>query len=174
MRADFFEYVPQFKLMIAGNHKPGQRSVDEAMRRRLHLIPFTVTIPKEERDPYLAEKLHEEWPGILQWAIDGCLAWQQKRLNPPGVVRDATSEYMEAEDAVGRWIEEACKAGPGLSAKAADLFANWKIWCDVAGEYAGSQKRFSQMLEARGYTKEREGGTGRRVFRGLELKSEGM
>jgi phage/plasmid-associated DNA primase len=42
--------VPQFKLVIAGNHKPSIRNVDEAMKRRLHLIPFTVTIPPEKRD----------------------------------------------------------------------------------------------------------------------------
>jgi putative DNA primase/helicase len=67
MRQDFFEFTPQFKLLIAGNHKPSLRSVDEAMRRRFHLIPFNVTIPLEERDPNLAEKLkaegQESWLG---------------------------------------------------------------------------------------------------------------
>lgn len=86
MRQDFFEYVPQFKLLIAGNHKPSLRSVDEAMRRRFHLIPFTVTIPAEQRDITLGDRLKEEWPGILSWAIDGCLDWQQKRLAPPKAV----------------------------------------------------------------------------------------
>jgi putative DNA primase/helicase len=74
MRQDFFQYVPQFKLVIAGNHKPGLRSVDEAIRRRLHLIPFTVTIPPEERDLELPDRLREEWGGILQLAIEGCNA----------------------------------------------------------------------------------------------------
>src|SRR5262249_3002281 len=50
MRQDFFEYLPQFQLIIAGNHKPGLKSVDEAIRRRFNLIPFTVTIPPGERD----------------------------------------------------------------------------------------------------------------------------
>ena len=77
MRQDFFEFMPQFKLIIAGNHKPGLRSVDEAIRRRFNLVPFTVTIPPEERDPKLAEKLKAEWPGILQWMIEGCLEWQR-------------------------------------------------------------------------------------------------
>jgi len=94
MRQDFFEYVPQFKLLVAGNHKPGLRSVDEAIRRRMHLIPFTVTIGEQERDPALAEKLKAEYPGILQWAIDGCLMWQQDGLNPPEIVRSATSDYF--------------------------------------------------------------------------------
>jgi putative DNA primase/helicase len=72
MRQDFFEYVPQFKLLIAGNHKPGLRSVDEAIRRRFNLVPFTVTIPPEERDEGLPEKLKAELPGILAWMIRGC------------------------------------------------------------------------------------------------------
>ena len=67
MRQDFFEYTPQFKLLIAGNHKPGLRSVDEAIRRRLHLIPFTITIPAEERDPELSDKLKAEASAILNW-----------------------------------------------------------------------------------------------------------
>jgi putative DNA primase/helicase len=50
MRQDFFEYRPAFKLVIAGNHKPSLRSVDEAIRRRFHLIPFALTIPAAERD----------------------------------------------------------------------------------------------------------------------------
>jgi putative DNA primase/helicase len=68
MRQDFFEYRPQFKLIIAGNHKPALRSVDEAIRRRLHLVPWNVVIPPAERDKKLGEKLRAEWPGILAWA----------------------------------------------------------------------------------------------------------
>jgi len=72
MRQDFFEYKPQFKIVIAGNHRPGLRSVDEAIRRRFNLVPFATTIPSEERDPELTEKLRNEWPGILAWLIQGC------------------------------------------------------------------------------------------------------
>src|SRR5262249_9400947 len=67
MHQDFFEFIPKFKLMIAGNHKPSLRSVDEAIRRRFNLVPFSVTIPAEERDETLAERLRTEWPGILDW-----------------------------------------------------------------------------------------------------------
>ena len=72
MRQDYFTFTPQFKLVVAGNHKPGLRTVDEAMRRRFNLLPFTVTIPASERDAELGDKLRAEWPGILQWAIEGC------------------------------------------------------------------------------------------------------
>ena len=71
MRQDFFDFTPTHKLIITGNHKPSLRTVDEAMRRRLLLVPFTVQIPPGERDPRLAEKLSAEWPAILRWMIDG-------------------------------------------------------------------------------------------------------
>ena len=109
MRQDFFEFTPQFKLIIAGNHKPGLRSVDEAIRRRFNLIPFTVTIPPEERDDTLGEKLQAELPGILAWMIEGCTIWQKQGLNPPRVVTDATAAYLESEDAIAAWIEDCCE-----------------------------------------------------------------
>jgi hypothetical protein len=110
MRQDFFEYVPQFKLIVAGNHKPGLRNVDKAIRRRLHLVPFTVTIGEQEQDPNLASKLKAEYPGILQWAIKGCVAWTERGLDPPVSVRDATEGYLAAEDVVGR-LRSAAWAG---------------------------------------------------------------
>ena len=90
MRQDFFTYNPCFKLLIAGNHRPALRGVDEAIRRRMNLIPFAVRIPPEERDPDLPEKLRMEWPGILKWAIAGCLEWQRIGLSPPAAVTEAT------------------------------------------------------------------------------------
>ena len=155
MRQDFFEYLPQFKLIVAGNHKPGLRSVDEAIRRRLHLIPFTVTIGEKERDPQLAEKLKAEYPGILQWAIEGCLTWQRDGLNPPTVVRDATSQYLTAEDAIGRWIGDRCELDPHCWCSSTALYRDYEGWCAQAGERCGSQKRFTQALEARGFERER-------------------
>jgi putative DNA primase/helicase len=151
MRQDLFEFTPQLKLLITGNHKPGLRSVDEAMRRRFNLIPFTVTIPPEERDLDLARKLKAEWSGILQWMVDGCLAWQQDGLRPPEIVKAATAAYLEGEDAHTTWIEECCEADPQEWTTAADLYASWKAWADKSGEYAGSTKRFAQAMESHGY-----------------------
>jgi putative DNA primase/helicase len=98
MRQDFFEYAPQFKLVIAGNHKPGLRSVDEAIRRRFNLVPFTITIPLGERDEKLSDKFRNELPGILAWMIQGCLEWQTKGLAAPEEVKSATAAYLEAEE----------------------------------------------------------------------------
>jgi putative DNA primase/helicase len=160
MRQDFFQYTPQFKLVIAGNHKPGLRTVDEAMRRRFNLLPFTVTIPPEERDGDLGEKLKTEWPGILQWAIEGCLAWQRDGLNRPMAVTSATKEYFTEEDALARWMEDHTERKDGAWESATALFIDWKAWADSNGEYVGSQKRFSENLAARGYRQVRRN-TGR-------------
>jgi putative DNA primase/helicase len=155
MRQDLFAFRPQLKLLITGNHKPGLRSVDEAMRRRFNLIPFTVTIPPAERDPELVDKLRAEWPGILAWMIQRSLAWQRSGLRPPVTVREATAMYLEGEDALAAWIDDCCAVDPQAWAKSAELFASWKEWAERSGEYTGSQRRFAQTLEGRGYPRRR-------------------
>ena len=166
MRQDLFEFKPQLKLFITGNHKPGLRSVDEAMRRRIHLIPFTVTIPPGDRDPDLIEKLMDEWPGILRWMIEGCLAWRETGLRPSKVVRSATDAYLQAEDAMAAWIEEA-SLDPNGWESTTNLFASWTAWSTKAGEYTGTMRRFVQNLETRGFAPERRRAA--RGFRGLRL-----
>lgn len=169
MHQDFFTYTPQFKLLIAGNHKPAIRNIDEAMRRRMHLIPFTITVPPEKRDPLLTEKLLAERDGILAWALEGCLMWQQFGLKQPATVVQATEEYFEAEDAMGRWLAERCNLGPNQKALTATLFNDWKQWAELAGEYTGTQRRFSDALLARRFEKWRNS-MGVRGYVGLDLK----
>jgi putative DNA primase/helicase len=169
MRQDFFEYTPQFKPVIVGNHKPAIRNIDEAMKRRMHMIPFTVTIPPERRDGRLTEKLLAERDGILAWAVAGCLAWQREGLKPPACVVSATEEYFEAEDALGRWLDERCVRAPNAKSLTAELFTDWKQWAEAAGEFVGAQRRFSDLLITRGVEKWRNG-AGVRGFQGIGLK----
>lgn len=170
MRQDFFEFFPQFKLFVAGNHKPAIRNIDEAMKRRLHLIPFTITVPPERRDKHLQQKLLAERDGILAWAVQGCLDWQRLgRLDPPQQVLEATEEYFEAEDALGRWLEERCVRAPNAKSLTAELFNDWKQWAEAAGEFIGAQRRFSDLLITRGLEKWRNG-MGVRGFQGIGLK----
>jgi putative DNA primase/helicase len=169
MRQDFFTYMPNFKLFIAGNHKPGLRSVDEAIRRRMNLFPFDVKIPPGERDAELPEKLKAEWPGILKWMIAGCLEWQLIRLAAPKAVTDATKEYFDTEDALGLWLLECCQTGSNDKATSRELFASWTQWTARTGEYTGTLKRFSQNLIARGFKSDRNNrGAG---FIGVSLRS---
>jgi P4 family phage/plasmid primase-like protien len=170
MRQDDFEFTPKFKLMIAGNHKPSLSSVDHAIRRRLHLIPFTVTIPESECDRNLPEKLKTEWPGILAWATEGCLEWQKLGLAPPAIVREASEAHFAEEDILGRWIEERCAVDKSYSALLANLFEDWKLWTETSRESTGSQKSFSQNLVDKGFKRGRQGGTGQKLFFGLALR----
>jgi putative DNA primase/helicase len=170
MRADYFEYVPAFKLVIAGNHKPSLRTVDEAMRRRIQMLPFTITIPETERDPQLTERLRKEWPGILQWAIEGCLEWQRTGLSVPEVVREAGSNYLQAEDTVQAWIDDCCESRTGAWSASAILYASWQRYAEASGEVACSQKRFAAWLEAKGFHPHRT--TGARGFNGIRLRDD--
>ncbi len=153
MRQDYFDYCPAFKLIIAGNHKPSLRSVDEAIRRRFHMIPFAITIPKDQRDLELADKLKAEWPGILRWIIGGCVEWHRNGLQPPKAIQDATAAYLEAEDGLAAWIDDKCERDPTAWESLADLFASWADWAKHFGENPGTAKHFSSTLEARGFLK---------------------
>ena len=170
MRQDFFEYVPAFKLFITGNHKPSLRSVDEAIRRRFHLVPFAVTIPAENRDPDLGEKLRSEWPGILAWLIDGCLQWQGLSLRPPQAVLDATKAYLEAEDAISAWLDEKCERDAAAWESSTALYSSWKAWAELNGEPPSSMKHLSQKLESRGWQRFRK--TSGAGFNGIRIQPD--
>src|SRR5262245_24808976 len=171
MRQDFFDFVPTFKLFIVGNHKPRLSSVDEAMRRRLLLVPFTVQIPPAERDPELPRKLGAEWPAILRWCIDGCLEWQRVGLAPPAIVRDATDAYFADHDTLQQWLDDCTHdAAQAVFTRTATLFSSWKLWCEDRNLKPGSANVLSEALADRGCKKGREGGTGRRGFCGIAIK----
>jgi putative DNA primase/helicase len=174
MRQDDFEFFPQFKLFMMGNNQPTLRNVDEAMRRRLRLVPFTVTIPEADRDHDLAEKLKAEWPAILRWAVDGCLEWQRIGLAPPAAVRDATNEYFAEQDTFSMWLDDACtiKAGDGdLQERAADLYESWATYSTNGGGSKPSMKSFSTKMTARGFSRREIGHAKHRGFSGVRLKT---
>lgn len=151
MRQDFFEFTPAFKLIIAGNHRPGLRSVDAAIRRRFHLVPFSVTIPPVERDPDLPEKLKAEWPAILRWIIDGCLEWQAEGLRPPHAVTAATDAYLEQQDAMSAWLSESCALDDSARETAKTLFSSWSKWAHAAGVLPGKRTAFLDSLRKKGF-----------------------
>jgi putative DNA primase/helicase len=167
MRQDFFEFMPQFKLVIVGNHRPSFQGVDEAIRRRIHLVPFTVTIPEKDRDPDLGEKLRKEGGGILQWAIDGCAEYRRIRLSPPKIVTEATEKYLIEEDSFGRWVEECCTIDPKMFGNGNVLWNSWKEWAERNNDPVGSRKNFAQVMEQHGYKPEKY--QGKRGFWGITL-----
>jgi putative DNA primase/helicase len=168
MRGDFFEYSPTFKLVVAGNHKPSLNRVDEAIRRRFHLVPFTVTIPEHRRDPDLAAKLQAEWSAILQWMIEGCQEWNDHGLAPPAAVSDATKEYFASQDTIRNWLAECTVEDVNAEALASELFQSWKGWCTESNEFVGSARSFSQRLRDLG-TPSRHSMKGE-LYRGFRLR----
>lgn len=165
MRGDPFEFSPVFKLWIAGNHRPVLRNPDPAMRRRLHLMPFTFVPIKP--DPKLMEALRAEREGILQWAIDGCLKWQEKRLQPPKVVTAATDEYFEEQDSLAAWVAERCERKPLAETSSRAMFTDWKRWTEARGEQAGTEKRFAEGMQRHAAKKRVTAGM---MFMGFTLK----
>ena len=169
LRQEFFDFTPTHKVWMYGNHKPVIKGTDEGIWRRIHLIPFAVQIPVSEQDPNLKAKLAEELPGILAWAVRGCLDWQKHGLSVPESVKEATADYRAEMDVVSAFIEECCTTGQNHYAKWKELYAAYTDWCNVNGERAESGKRFGNTLTERGY--KADNGTGNVAIRwGLGLK----
>jgi putative DNA primase/helicase len=165
MRQDFFEFTPQFKLVLIGNHKPTLRNVDEATRRRFNIVPFIERPAKPDKQ--LERKLRAEWPGILRWMIAGCIEWQQHGLIRPSVVTEATEEYFSEQDVIRQWTEECCDTGRrSLSDTTANLFKSWSAYALEAGEKPGTKKWFTQSLVRLGFERTRNP-TGHRNKRGF-------
>lgn len=152
------EFRPTFKLAIATNHRPTV-SADPAVWRRLALVPFTVTITAEQRDPDLGTKLELEASGILNWLISGCIEWQQHGLQIPTEVTAATEAYRQAEDTLGDWLAECCDtSNPRATERSKGLFQSYCAWADRTGEEVLSQDRFGRELTSRGFGKARTSG----------------
>ena len=173
MRENFFEFEPTHTIFLVANHKPVVRGADYAMWRRIRVVPFEVTIPERERDPRLLERLAGERAGILRWAIEGCLAWQQEGLGLPEAVLAATDDYRTEMDPVGAWVEECCLEHPQAQASAAELWESFRDWAKRAGEEGTrTQTAFGRRLGARAGLEPGKGPAGRRVWTGIRL-SEG-
>ena len=168
MRGNPFDFEPSHKLLFTGNYKPTIRSTDEAMRRRLLLVPFTVQIPPSQRDPHLAEKLKPEWPAILRWMVDGCLEWQRGGLKVPESVRTATDEYLADQDTLRQWADECLVNDPFAFTASKMLFASWKAWCDERNLSPGTETGFADSFADRGYERRRTNSA--RGFKGISLR----
>lgn len=172
--AEYFDFVPQFKLFLSTNHKPTIRGVDRAIWRRIKFIKFPVELPEEEWDGDLPEKLKAQAPGILAWAVRGCLWWYRDGLGVPQEVLDATAEYQAEMDILKDFLDEKCVIAPGASALAGDLYHAYLAWADEAGltdkERLG-QRSFGLALSERTFTRIRSGG--KHTWRGLALRDRG-
>ncbi|QJD90141.1 DNA primase [Duganella dendranthematis] len=163
-----FTFVPTHKMFVAGNHKPVIKGTDEGIWRRMRLIPFPVSFKKEDRDPNLESKLKAELPGILNWAIRGCLDWQHHGLPIPKAVAAATAEYRSEMDVVGSWIRECCVEGPYLEMVFDEAYESFSTWAKDYFGFSYTKRKLGMLLIERGYEKAK---TAKRKYIGLGLRT---
>jgi putative DNA primase/helicase len=170
---EYFEFTPAAKFWLATNHKPEIRSGGEALWRRLHLLPFTVTIPEAKRDRRLARRLRGELPGILRWAVEGCLEWQATRtFAVPEVVSQATEEYREESDLIGAFLDDCCEVGNGLVEPMIRLYDKYKEWAELQGiRLPMTQNALGRRLTERGFPRNRVGDPKVTVRYGVALRT---
>ena len=166
---EWFEFVPQFKLWLPGQHRPRIGGNDTGAWRRVRVIPFDVTIPYEQQDRNLSEKLRAEWPGILAWCVEGCLRWQANGLGAPDPVMAAVNEYRDSQDLAGPWIKEFCQFAPSYSGFTADLYAAYRAWADASNTPCLSMIRWIERIIREGGV-ERYKSAGMSRLRGVALR----
>ena len=175
-----WQFDPTHKVVLCTNHRPKIKGTDHAIWRRLRLVPFTVkfwspdeneTGPLElKQDKELPDRLREEYEGLLAWAVRGCVEWQAHGLGRPASVADATADYRNDEDIVGRFIADCCVAGPAVTVIFGQLYSAIEVWCEDVGEDVPSKKFVGRYLQHQAYTKVK----GRPVaYQGAGLKAKG-
>ena len=179
MRGDFFEFERGHKHLIYGNHRPQLRTVDQAMRARLHVVPFKAVFTDElgNRDPNIAAKLREEAPAILAWLIEGHIKWQEDgfALRKCRAVQEETQEYFEAQSTPLLWVAERCERVPNderpvaMLHGASVLYHDFAQWKEARGETPMSMTRWGEWM-GHNFIKVRHGGV---KYRGLKLIREG-
>ena len=170
---EFFEYVPQFKVFLAVNHKPIIKDTTNSIWRRIKIMEFNNTFTEQERDKnFPAKIMAKELPGILAWAVQGCLDWQQNGITAPDIVAAATRDYREEMDSFSHFFMECCVVKENARVTNKMLRAKYEEWCKENGEWPLTQKPFSQKLLERGYEKRNSSPTGTAEWHGFTLRGE--
>src|SRR5207253_9820893 len=137
-----FQFAPTFKIFMDSNHKPEVRGTDNAIWDRIKLIPFMVSIPDEEKDRHLLDKLKAEASGILLWAVEGCLEWRRDGLKEPKCVAIATDEYREEMNVFTEFLDDECILGASLEDTVENLYRSYTAWCTRHNEQHMTKKSF--------------------------------
>ena len=168
LHQEFFDFRPTHHFWISGNHKPTVKGSDLGIWRRIRLIPFTVRISDAEKDPNLADKLAKEMPGILNWALEGCIRWQREGLKTPQCVMHATEEYRIEEDVIGQFLAECTEASSDERVLISSLYEAYQVWAAKGGiKYPLTARLLNKKLEERG--NQRAKSDGGRFWKGMAL-----
>jgi putative DNA primase/helicase len=170
LNAEFFEFKPVGKIHLATNHLPDV-SGSHSMARRLQDIGWDVIVPPAKRIQGLAEQiLAREAAGVLNWAIRGCLDWQQRGLAVPDSVTAKTREHIAQSNPLATWLEEETDEVPDAVTENGQLYGSYKSWAERAGvRRPMSMKAFTIRLQEQGFQQDKDSRTRRAVTRGLAL-----
>jgi putative DNA primase/helicase len=171
MRQDFVEFDPSHTATLITNHLPKVSGDDPAIWRRIRVVPFDVTIPADEQDPELGERLELDADAILSWAIDGWRHYQERGLDEPAVVIAATDNYQRDSDAISRFISECCHVSPAVKSITGQLFDAWEKWRLADGAEQMSLKAFGLALTHKGYALPAKTSNGKRWRHGIALST---
>jgi putative DNA primase/helicase len=173
-----FEFSPEFKLWLFANSKPQVRAEDAALWRRILLVPFVHSVPPDEQDAGLRDDLRHNpraRAAVLAWAVEGCLAWQQRGLDPPSIVLAATQQYRDEQNPLHEFlVEEEAVFGSELFQPG--LWDRYLAWCAVVSQKAIGQKAFGELMRGMGCesgTQKRQGNV-RRGWFGVQLRDIGL
>lgn len=166
-------FLPTHKLWMFGNHKPTILDTTLGMWRKLRLLPFMVTIPKDEQDDSLPDKLAAELPGILAWAVRGCLEWQKHGLGESIQVTDATASYRQEQDPVAPFIAECCTTDKNEDCTTKELYEAYVKYCQANGDDYMGKREFGGKIAEKNIDRAR--GTGHvSLWQGISLKTPGQ
>jgi len=173
------EFLATHKLFMDCNHRPEVRGTDDAIWSRLKCIPFDVRMADDDpdMDRKLIDKLEAERPGILAWAVRGCIAWRAHGLGEPPEIREANTSWREHDDPLKEFIEDCCETGPELWVRSADLSATYVWWCKREHErWPLGRVAFGERITARGFKHSRwrktANGKQIRAVEGVMVKNE--
>jgi putative DNA primase/helicase len=167
---EFFDFTPKFKAYLSTNHKPTIRGTDNAIWRRIRLIPFRFTVPEAERDPHMLDSLKKEGAGILSWMVAGCQEWQRVRLGVPEEILEASLEYQNEMDVLADFLDELCVINPAARVPVSDLYTEYAKWSEKNGEDVLTRHQLSARLIERGFA-HIKGTHGCRLWQGLGLRA---
>jgi putative DNA primase/helicase len=138
---------PTARLTVCSNHNPSFHDRSQGLWRRMNYVPFNVTIPEGEQDPHLIEKLREELPGILNWALEGLVRYRrQKRFTQPAVCLQALEEYRRESNPAGMFLADRCEAGPNEIVQCEHLYEAYREWCHGHGYRPLNDKHFGKEV----------------------------
>lgn len=168
---DWFDLAITFKLWIVGNDRPQVSNFDEALHRRMNVVPFERPFTEEQRDKNIKQKLKEEYPQILRLLVDYCLHWQKEGLKQSESMKGVLNDYQAEQDKVGKFLEDYTQVDPYGVVNCTRAYKAFKKWCDDNGHKAENQTRFGIKMKKKGYASESgyDNGKKARVYKGFHL-----